>query len=360
MTIVWHHMAFYGPMSDVVAQVTPRLIAWLSEYGRIAVQVFLVMGGYLAAASLAPQGTARFSSSLDRIAKRAMRLMAPYSVALLLAVLAAALVRPWFNNDSVPSQPTWHQLIANVLMLQDVTHEEALSAGVWYVAIDFQLFAVTTLILAAIRRWAPARMFAELTPSQGVVILTTALSLLYFNLHSEWDAWFFYFMGSYGMGMLAYWGQRSARPWMWTALLLMLGLAALELSFRLRIAVALVTAVGMLWAMRAEEGGRTFGVRLRQWAPVRGLLALGQMSYSVFLVHFSVILIANAAMSHWFPAQPWWNGLGMVATFAASIAIGNALYRMVENHAPNWRYVARLGLGFLSTGLLVSLVSSRL
>lgn len=366
MTIVWHHLAFYGPMSDVAMQVTPGLIGWLSEYGRIAVQVFLVMGGYLAAGSLAPQGRAREGSSLERIGKRAMRLMAPYSVALLLAVLAAALVRPWFDHDSVPGQPSWHQLIANVLMLQDVTHEEALSAGVWYVAIDFQLFAATVLLLAAVRRLAPvsAAGMKGLTWAQGLVILATALSLLYFNLHGEWDTWFFYFMGSYGLGMLAYWGQRSSRPWAWTALLLALGLAALEMEFRLRIAVALATAIGLLWAMRLDGAGQASRTRWHQWAPVqrpiRWLLALGQMSYSVFLVHFSVILLANAAMSHWFPTQPWWNWLGMLATFAASIAIGNLLYRVVESHAPNWRYLMRLGVGFVSTGLVVSLVSSRL
>lgn len=367
MTIVWHHLAFYGPMSDVAAQVAPGLIAWLSEYGRIAVQVFLVMGGYLAAASLAPQGLARAGGSLERIGRRAMRLMAPYSVALLLAVLVAALVRPWFDHDSVPGQPSWHQLIANVLMLQDVTHEEALSAGVWYVAIDFQLFAAVVLLLAAVRRWAPAAQswagLQGLTLAQGLVILATALSLLYFNLHSEWDMWFFYFMGSYGLGMLAYWGQHSTRPWAWSALLLALGLAALELQFRLRIAVALAAAVGLLWAMRAEgagAAGQAGGMRWRQWRPVRGLLALGQMSYSVFLVHFSVILLANAAMSHWLPTQPWWNWLGMLATCAVSIAVGNLLYRVVESHTPNWRYLLRLGLGFVSTGLVVSMVSSRL
>ena len=52
--IVWHHLAFYGPMSDVAAQVTPGIIDWLAEYARIAVQIVLVLGGVLSAASLAP------------------------------------------------------------------------------------------------------------------------------------------------------------------------------------------------------------------------------------------------------------------------------------------------------------------
>ena len=53
--IIWHHLAFYGPMSDAVLPLFPRLLSWLYDYGRMAVQVFLVLGGYLSVAHLAPQ-----------------------------------------------------------------------------------------------------------------------------------------------------------------------------------------------------------------------------------------------------------------------------------------------------------------
>lgn len=51
LTIVCHHLAFYGPMTDVLRPVLPALLQWLDVYGRMAVQVFLVLGGYLAAAA---------------------------------------------------------------------------------------------------------------------------------------------------------------------------------------------------------------------------------------------------------------------------------------------------------------------
>ncbi len=49
--IVAHHLAFYGPMSDIAQPLAPDLMAWLYDYARMAVQIFLVLGGYLAAAS---------------------------------------------------------------------------------------------------------------------------------------------------------------------------------------------------------------------------------------------------------------------------------------------------------------------
>ncbi len=45
IAIVWHHLAFYGPMSDIAYPLAPVLMAWLYDHGRVAVQVFLVVGG---------------------------------------------------------------------------------------------------------------------------------------------------------------------------------------------------------------------------------------------------------------------------------------------------------------------------
>ena len=54
--IVLHHLAFYGPMSDNAYKLAAAAISWLSQDVRIAVQAFLVIGGFLAARRLAPGG----------------------------------------------------------------------------------------------------------------------------------------------------------------------------------------------------------------------------------------------------------------------------------------------------------------
>lgn len=344
-------------MSDVAALATPGIVAWLTEYGRIAVQIFLVMGGYLAAASLAPQGMARFDKPLDKIGGRAMRLLMPYTVALLFAVVVAALVRPWFSHESVPGEPTWQQLIANALMLQDITGEDALSAGVWYVAIDFQLFAAAALLLAVCSR--VTRRWYGLTLAQYVVTALTAVSLWELNRNSELDMWFVYFMGAYGLGMLAYWGKASTKPWAWTALLLTLGLVSLEVDFRLRIAVAAVAALCLLWLMRAPAESKTNAWLVQHVAPLRWLQSLGQISYSVFLVHFSIVVLCNAIASNLLPGNPWLNWLGMWVAFALSVLAGWVLFSMVESKVPSLKRVARLELGFVGLGLLVSVLSTR-
>lgn len=344
-TIVAHHLAFYGPMSDSAHDLIPSVVDVLSEYGRMAVQVFLVLGGYLAAASLAPDGVLREGPAAQHIGRRFVRLIVPYAVALLVAVLAAALVRPFLEHPSVPGEPELHQLLANALLLQDIVGEEALSAGVWYVAIDFQLFACAVLLLAALRH-APARVQRW---APGMVAAGGALSLLVFNRMPDQDMWAWYFWGSYSLGMCAFWAARAPRAWAWGLGMAAVGLLALWLEFRARIAVALVAAL-LLMAVKRH------GVAWRgaDWLP-----RLGQMSYSVFLVHFSVCLLVNAVVNHLWPDAPWPNLLGMALAFGLSIAAGRLLYLRVERHVPSWSVALRWQAGMVGTGMLVALASSR-
>ncbi len=350
VAIVWHHLAFYGPMSDIAQPLAPAFIGWLYDQGRMAVQVFLVLGGYLATASLAPQGAARFDHAGAAVAKRFVRLVVPYAVALLLTVLVSAAVRPWMAHPSVPDEPTLAQLLANALLLQDIVGEDALSAGAWYVAIDFQLFALSVLIWAGVRalpgNWA-RRHGAAL--AQAAVVAGVAGSLWLFNRVAGLDMWAVYFFGAYGLGMMAYWAVRSARPLgasAWVGAMVLLGGAALVIDFRGRIAVALVTALCLVAALRSE--------RLRAWGGWAPLVRLGQMSYSVFLVHFAVCLLVNAVVSHLWPTAPWPNALGMVLAFGLSLAAGRQLYLRVEQHVPSWSTALRWQAGLVGAGLLVA------
>lgn len=323
--IVWHHLAFYGPMSDVVHGFAPGLMNWLYDYGRMAVQLFLVVGGFLAAASLAPQGTARFESAGPLILRRYARLVPPYLVALAASVLVSALLRPWFDHSSVSAPPTLFQLLAHALLLQDLLGQESLSAGVWYVAMDLQLYATAVLVFAAARR---LRTGTALPAGALAVVLIALLSLLVFNRNPSFDITALYFFGAYALGMLAFWASRDAgaRRALWLSAIAVLGVLALALEFRGRLVVALVTAFVLVWLSGAPQDAWPL-----RWLRQRRLVHLGRISYSVFLIHFPVCLLVNAVVSRYWPAQPAVNALGMLLAFALSLLAGQALYRWVES-----------------------------
>ena len=124
--IVWHHLALYGPMSDVVGHLTGDLMEWLVSHARLAVQVFLVMGGFLAARGLLPTPDAPTPAGpgvlLQTQWRRLKRLMPPYFVALLAAVWCALCARTLIDHPTIPEAPTLWQFVTNVLMLQDATN----------------------------------------------------------------------------------------------------------------------------------------------------------------------------------------------------------------------------------------------
>ena len=349
--IVAHHLAFYGPMSDIAQPLAPDLMAWLYDYARMAVQIFLVLGGYLAAASLAPEGVARFDSAGQQVGKRFVRLVVPYVVALLVTVLVSALVRPWFDHPSVPGDPDVAQLITHALLLHSVADHESLSAGVWYVAIDFQLFTLSVLAFAAVRalpHGLPRQRAAWV--GQCAVVAGVAASLWGFNRDAQWDVWAVYFFGAYGLGMMAFWASRAPRAAGWVGAMAVLGAVALVVDFRGRIALALATALLLVWAMRTPA--------VRQWQGVAPLVRLGQMSYSVFLIHFAVCLLVNAVVSSLWPTSPGVNALGMVAAFALSLVAGQWLYRRLERHTPSLPTLLRWQASLVAAGVLVQLGSN--
>jgi peptidoglycan/LPS O-acetylase OafA/YrhL len=322
--IIWHHLAFYGPMSDVVHGAAPGLINWLYDYGRMAVQIFLVVGGFLAASVLAPRGLAVFRQPGRMLLRRYLRLAPPLLVALLVTTLVAALVRPWLAHSSVPEAPTLWQMLVHVFLLQDILGQDALSAGIWYVAIDFQLFAMVVLLFTLLRdgpsRWPGLPAQAGV----GAVLLLVAASLFVFNRHGGLDMTGLYFFGAYGLGMLAWWGSRSAHPARWLLAIALLGILAMAFDFRGRLVVAFAVAVALALA-EWQRSDRPIRMLQARW-----LLQLGQMSYSVFLIHFAVCLLVNAVITYVWPTQVVANALGMLVAFVLSLLAGKALYLGVE------------------------------
>ena len=323
--IVLHHLAFYGPMSDYVQPMWPALLDWLGDSARIAVQVFLVIGGFLAARSLSPDGARSLTDAPGQaIGRRYAKLAPPFIAATLFAVLANLLAGAVMEHDSISAPAGIGQLLAHGLLLHGVLGYESLSAGAWYVAIDFQLYAASVLIVWSAGRLAGARQQAMLLPL--LVAAGMTLSLFYFNLDSSWDNWAPYFFGSYGLGMLAWWASDPRRQGSAVSALVLLMLVpatlALSMEFRSRIALALATA-----CVLCLFGRSAIGQQGRAWSAVH---ALGRISYGVFLIHFPVCLLVNAVFVRYAPLEAEWQALGMLCAWGASLAAGAAFHRWIE------------------------------
>lgn len=324
--VVLHHLASYGPLAIAGREMLPGSMGWLFEYARMAVQVFLVVGGFLAIRGLSPDGRALAVSPLPLLWKRYLRLSIPFLTAIALAIVASAIAGRWLDDEAIPARATLGQWLAHATLLHGVLGVESLSAGVWYVAIDFQLFALAALLLWAGRK----RLLAP-----ALIISTGLASLFWFNRDAGWDNWAVYFFGSYALGAAAWWAGDRRRLSVWLSVILTIGVAALVFDFRLRIALAL--AVALLLGFGRRHGW------LNNFPEIALLPWLGRISYSVFLVHFPVLLLANAVVAQFAELSATGIVIALLLSWAASIAAGAVFYRLVESPAASQHIASAIG-----------------
>ena len=336
--IVLHHCVSYGQLALAASLQLPNVSSILFDYGRYAVQVFLVVAGYLAAQSTEKAIAIRYSNAgalgskllLQLAMRRYIRLAGPFLVALLITIVCATLARQWSADEYIGQPETIAQVLAHLFLLQGVLGYDSISAGVWYVAIDWQLFTALAVVYAVFRR--PIMRI-------GILAFLIMASLLFFNRHADYENTFIYFIGSYGLGVFAYWASSvnaSNANLRWVsakkvllALALIVLISALH-SVWLRNYLALGIAFLLLYiGNRPYPHPQSWLASAMQWASAR--------AYCAFLIHFAFILLANTTLI----------ALGVQSREVAVAAIAvvsilswiaaNYLYRWVESPIGRWR-----------------------
>jgi peptidoglycan/LPS O-acetylase OafA/YrhL len=324
-------MSSYGQIAEDARMVLPSLMTWLFEYGRYAVQIFLVMAGYLAAQSLTRFANAKFSSQnlLQVIINRYLRLFVPYITALIFTMACAWLARFWVNDEFVGEQETLGQLIAHLFFLQGILGLDSISAGAWYVAIDWQLYSVLAILLIS---------FSSYQALIWIISILAVSSLLYFNRSAEYEAYFIYFIGSYGLGVLAYLAKNFADnkiQGLAKAALIIIGviiaISTLQEVWLRNFLAWFVALLLFVWGNASypkETTTSVLKVRL-----LRAIAWASPRSFCAFLIHFAFILLANtlyiALGLHVHESGLLAISLMLVVLVCSGIA-ANYLYRWVE------------------------------
>lgn len=299
------------------------MLGLVADEGRYVVQIFLVIGGFLAAQSmLGLLYKARVVTVWPLFKKRYLRLAKPFWVAIALAVLLGWLGGQIATHEEVAHLPSVVQLLAHVFLLHDIVGVEALSAGVWYVAIDLQLYAVLVLMAWASQKTGGLKL---LEPGHALLLLAVAMgiaSLLVWNRNTEHDEWAWYFFGAYGLGVAAHWAQRENKV-AWASLLIVgvLGVA-LWIEWRERLLLTGAAALLLMHGVRIERF-----VAFVAHGPLRWL---GDISYSVFLIHYGILVFASSVVIALGLESFGAMLLAFLLTWTVSVVAGWVLYRVVE------------------------------
>lgn len=324
LMILWHHFALYPPLSTGAHSVLGPVIEWFRDYSRVT-QVFFVIGGYVMARALSARSW-DISSVGVFVMKRYCRLGLPYLAAIALAIMACAYGRGWLPEPVVGSAPTFPQVVAHVFFVQEFFRYEHFSAGLWFVCINFQLGLtyVASLFLRdslarglSVRRESP---WIDMPILIGWVL--SAASLFYFNLASGWDHWAWYFFSYFFTGVLVQRAERSrGDQWMFYFYLLLIVTA---MVYDLRWRLASVLAVGLVLHLAGKSGLD------RRWPKSRVIARLGKASYSLFLIHFPVLVLVAAVWVRLGWSSPMASVMGLLVAFAGSIAGSMVFYQWVE------------------------------
>ena len=315
--IVWHHFSAYGPMADTMTLAWPHLMEWLYRYARLAVQVFLVVGGYLAAQSVMNKS---ISHPFISIAKRYLRLVPFYLFALAIISLAVAVSRNTIHASWLPHVPSFWQFLAHGLLMHDILGFEALSSGAWYVAVDFQLYALLIILCHTLHTENNKRLSI-------VVAALCAVSMWRFNRMDELDIWAIYFFAAYGLGVLAAWAKRSTFESKVFWLTALIGAGALWVEYRTRLSLALLTAI---WLVIKPKG-------MVHWTPMKRVVhRLSNSAYVLFLTHFGVIVLFSDMWnkSHFYDPDTAFALTGFA--WFCCIGIGLFMHEKIEVPMHHW------------------------
>ena len=328
LLIILHHLSSYGQIAEDARSLLPGIMTWLFEYGRYAVQLFLVMAGYLAAQSLSRYATIKFSAQglLKVILNRYLRLFSPYAVALIFTIACAYIARHWVNDEFVGESETLAQFLAHLFFIQGILGLDSISAGAWYIAIDWQLYSVLAILLIS---------YPSYQAVIWVISILAVSSLLFFNRSGAYEAYFIYFIGSYGLGVLAYlaksFGNQNVNRLAKTAFLiigLIIAISSLHQIWLRNFLAWFVAIALLLWGnipYPSIGNSKSFLLKAIAWGSLR--------SYSAFLIHFAFILLANTVYiatgmhAHESGLLALMLMLGVVIS---SIFAANYLYRWVE------------------------------
>ena len=280
--ILLHHLSIYSPIAQEIGFDYPIALDDFSEFSRWAVQIFLVVSGFLMAKALSKMKAVHLPSLL---LKRYARLAPFFLLSLSMCVVTASLLQDYLWGAWVPEFPSLLGFLAHALLIQSVLEVPAISSGVWYVAIDFQLFALTMFMAWVFSSHEKIRV--DNAKLKLMLSLLGLASLWFFNRFESLDNWAIYFAGSYVLGLLAAWARDSLVNQ--RLFLLTWGLGLMSVLYEPRIRIAIALSVAMALFLMAHNKGEFLSLKIKS-----ALATLGDSAYAVFLNHFVLILLFTA------------------------------------------------------------------
>jgi|SRR5271166_2465228 len=271
------------------------------KYGYLGVDIFFVISGFVI-----PWSLYRSNYSLRDyprfMVKRNVRLYPPYLASIAISILATNFILvPLFHIPRMAV--TGRDLLLHFAYLNDLFHVRWVNVAYWTLAVEFQWYLLVGLVMPLL---ASGRKFARFA-------VTVAMLLAYYMLF--WDRLVFHYLPVFLIGVFVF--QYRARIIERGE---MLGLIAVMVFAMSRISGWLVPLVAVPTGLLI--GFSNFENRTAD--------RVGDISYSLYLLHLPIGVSVIGCLSHWLPFSSYFIGLLDVVGVAASMGAAWIMYQVIE------------------------------
>lgn len=321
VAVLFHHAVTSTVMAGPLEHVLPRFALWTGENAKLGVQIFFVISGFVITLSL--RATQMRSGEIANFAiRRQLRLDPPY-----FTVLAFCLMQ-WAIERSVPSLvtppvPRLQEIVANVLYLQNVLGVPSIVPVAWTLCIEIQFYVAFVVLLWVCSLGTPPRT-PRATIATAAVTITGLISV--FLRGTQLAPWFIFHWHHFAAGALCLWSLRTRdrAPTVGLAMLLAgTTVAGFVIPNRVGDSMAgIVTTLAIFAVGRAGRLTDMLGHSVFQY--------LGRVSYSLYLVHFAILLFVARAGFKVTHENRWAAIAWMIFACLLSIGVADVFYRLIE------------------------------
>jgi peptidoglycan/LPS O-acetylase OafA/YrhL len=332
-SVTLFHLYDSTPVTEHLAMVLPSFMDGLLRLGFLGVDLFFVISGFVI--SLTLHNRLRTIPEWGRFfLRRQLRLDPPYWTTIALSIVSALALNAIRPSVHAPV-PSVSDVVVHLFYLQDFLHRKSIVGIFWSLCFEVQFYLFFgALVLARVRWNISGRLFGWLMMPLYLLSVACFWHLVPYPDGLFISRWFEFFTG---VIVYMYWRKEFSLPQVsiYLGLLLIVILVNPATDNEIaQVTAVTVMIIGLTFLLAVESGG------VQTWLSSRVLRYLGDISYSLYLMHALVgirllkILVGERSTVS--------GTLAMYAVaLVVSIAASDLLFRTIER--PSMRLSHRLG-----------------
>ena len=318
MVLLLHFDQIYG---RAIARSFPPV-----DQGHLGVDIFFVLSGYIMCHVYASTAARMSAQSYLIFLWRRLARIYPVHLATLAALFAMVAARRLLDTNFW----TVADLPRHLLLLHAWTESLTWNLPAWSISAEWLAYVLFPVFVALMLR--PASVLPAAVTAASLLLALQVFVLAHSGIGWAFLGWpaLLRVLSEFAIGVIGFRLVRDLKP---SQVFDIVAVCALVVCFVAPLNLVRVVAIGVAVTAIAASGGF-----VRKFLSAKPMIALGTISYSIYMVHFAVLKLAQNFNFHFGLEQPSRVASSLLTLAWASVvvAVGAATYFAVERPARNW------------------------